>query len=294
MQAETLFASGKRDHSRQKLIALLDQNLPFYLRLSASRLLIKVYKSAGEWQLAFELLEELNQTQLISQSKIFAVQELLDSQQQEKVLNRKNQELKALNHEKDELLQIVAHDLKNPLSATQLTLHLLLKKSEGRTLDWMLPRIERVNGSIENTFGIVSQLTTATLLETATESDSTEGFSDINFMEIVHSAVNDHLISAEHKQQQLIIHEQIPCVVYGNEMWLKQIIANLLSNAIKYSDSGSTTQIFMSKCWEDQGVCLEIKDEGLGLDEQDLQNMFQKFDRLSSTPTGGESSTGLG
>lgn len=293
-QAEILFANQKLDECREELLVLIENNIPFHLKVSTYRLLIDVYRVAGNWQLAIESLEEFNNIQLISQSKLLTVQQLLDSQRQEKELSQKNEELRELYQEKDELLQIVAHDLKNPLSAAHLNLQITLKNPETRSRDWIMQRLERVNRSVTNAFDIVSQLSTATLLESTTESDKAEPFTRVDLMNLIEAVVNEQVILAEQKQQQLLFVQPVPCLVHGNELWLWQMVSNLLSNAIKYSNPAAVTQVSMYKCWDGQGICLEIKDEGLGLNEVDLQGVFKKYNRLSSTPTGGESSTGLG
>ena len=293
-QAEVLFASQKFEDCRKELLVLLDNNIPFHLNVSTYKLLIDVYRVTGKWQLAVESLEEFKNMQLISQSKLLTMQQLLDSQRQEKVLSQKNVELRELHHEKDELLQIVAHDLKNPLSAAHLNLQITLKKPETRSRDWIIQRLERVNRSVTNAFDIVSQLSTATLLESTTESDKAEQFTRVDLMNLIESVVNEQVILAEQKQQQLLFVQPVSCLVHGNELWLRQMVSNLLSNAIKYSNPAAVTQVLMYECWDGQGICLEIKDEGLGLNEADLQGLFKKYNRLSSTPTGGESSTGLG
>ena len=67
---------------------------------------------------------------------------------------------------------------------------------------------------------------------------------------------------------------------------------NLLSNAIKYSYSNSTIKIIAKKI--DDFVEIEFKDQGQGLNDEDAEKLFKKFAKLSSKPTGRESSNGLG
>lgn len=63
--------------------------------------------------------------------------------------------------------------------------------------------------------------------------------------------------------------------VYSDSKWLKLIIHQLLTNAIKYSDKGQTVTIYAKK--EEDHVFLSVRDEGIGIEKADLQNIFDLF-----------------
>jgi len=71
-----------------------------------------------------------------------------------------------------------------------------------------------------------------------------------------------------------------------------QIVENLVSNAIKFSPQGK--EVFVKTYSENGKACLEVMDEGPGFNEDDKKKLFEKFQKLSAKPTGGESTTGLG
>jgi len=73
---------------------------------------------------------------------------------------------------------------------------------------------------------------------------------------------------------------------------MKQVIDNLLSNAAKYSPAGSTITVELHA---QDGQCgFSVIDQGPGIPENERGQLFKDFGRLSTTPTGGETSTGLG
>jgi signal transduction histidine kinase len=75
---------------------------------------------------------------------------------------------------------------------------------------------------------------------------------------------------------------------------MKQVIDNLLSNAVKYSPPGSNVRAFVQPN-PDNGTCsFSVRDQGPGIPEDERDKLFKDFSRLSSKPTGGEKSTGLG
>jgi len=75
---------------------------------------------------------------------------------------------------------------------------------------------------------------------------------------------------------------------------MKQVIDNLLSNAVKYSPPGSTITASVQRD-DANGTCsLSVRDQGPGIPHDERDKLFKDFSRLSSKPTGGEKSTGLG
>jgi signal transduction histidine kinase len=71
-----------------------------------------------------------------------------------------------------------------------------------------------------------------------------------------------------------------------------QILDNLISNAVKYSPRHQS--IYITLQMEAGFIRCAIKDEGPGLSQTDQEKLFGKFTRLTSRPTNGEHSTGLG
>jgi signal transduction histidine kinase len=95
--------------------------------------------------------------------------------------------------------------------------------------------------------------------------------------------------------KQIALHYQPPDFSAITQLDLnitRQILDNLVSNAIKYSPLGQN--VYVRFIETEQTIRCEIQDEGPGLSEQDQQKLFGKFTRLSTKPTAGEHSTGLG
>ena len=80
--------------------------------------------------------------------------------------------------------------------------------------------------------------------------------------------------------------------MYLDADYLGRIVDNLLTNAIKFSNRNSTVDVAAGKS-NDQ-IWISIKDKGQGFSDKDKRDLFQKFKKLSSQPTAGESSNGLG
>lgn len=87
--------------------------------------------------------------------------------------------------------------------------------------------------------------------------------------------------------------ENIPEVLFGDRLRIKQIINNLLSNACKYTDSG---RVDFKVEWLDASGSLRIivKDTGTGVKKEDIDKLFNKYDRLGVEKTSSVQGTGLG
>ncbi|MFZ6002154.1 MAG: sensor histidine kinase, partial [Bacteroidota bacterium] len=81
-------------------------------------------------------------------------------------------------------------------------------------------------------------------------------------------------------------------IVFGDSLFLIQVFENLISNALKFSEKGKQVEVEISS--SDSQVRVVVKDQGPGLTAEDQALLFKKFQRLSTHPTDGEKSTGLG
>jgi len=80
--------------------------------------------------------------------------------------------------------------------------------------------------------------------------------------------------------------------INGREVWLYKIISNLVSNSIKFSHSG--TEITIQIRSTDDDVLIAVKDQGQGIQKEEVMQIFEKHRTFSAMPTANESSSGLG
>jgi signal transduction histidine kinase len=115
----------------------------------------------------------------------------------------------------------------------------------------------------------------------------------INLAEVlneVHESFKDVL---ENKELEFLVNMEHPCpVALVDRNYLTQVYENLISNAIKFSPPQRKIQVGFQK--NNGQIITAIEDQGPGLTQEDMQLLFQKYQKLSARPTGGEQSTGLG
>ena len=95
---------------------------------------------------------------------------------------------------------------------------------------------------------------------------------------------------------EVYISENLPSMLYGDEIRIKQIVTNLLSNAIKYTSEGSITLSVDGEIPEPNQAILRISvsDTGMGIKRDDLDHLFETFRRVNEQETKGIEGTGLG
>jgi signal transduction histidine kinase len=201
-------------------------------------------------------------------------------------LAKTNQLLSELNHEKDTLMSIVAHDLKSPLNRIRGLIEVI--RLEGGVDENKTKLIKMIEDAANGGLYLITDLLDVHEIE---ENKSTH----LEAVEInaIFTRINSTFKGlAQAKEIKLIFQTDQSLVVLSNTDYLTRILDNLVSNAVKFSKRGSVVEITAVNT--DTDFRLSVKDNGPGFTEQDKSFVFQKFRRLSARPTGGESSNGLG
>lgn len=205
---------------------------------------------------------------------------------QNQALSLQNLRLENVNREKDGLIGIVAHDLRAPLNRSAALAELVA------SLGPMTPEQERFLNMIKKVSEDGARLIQDILELNAYESQQLRvELSRTNLSDLVEMSV--HAFSKQAADKDIAIDwEQRTAWGMTDEKLLARIMDNLLSNAVKFTPKGRKVSLSISADAERHWIC--VSDQGPGFSEQDKMQMFQKFQRLSARPTGGESSTGLG
>lgn len=224
-----------------------------------------------------------------------------------RTLQEQNTALQQLNQEKDEFLGIAAHGLKNPLSGIVMTASMLKDYFDTLSRDELYTGLERIESTARRMEDIVSKL----LSINAFESGQIELYPvALDLTPLITMSVGEYRERAAAKNIQLVTELAAGAVACADALMAREVVDNLISNAVKFSPLGSTVRIrtctteipclqctpgtiFSSGCVTPH-VRIEVQDEGPGINTEDEQRLFGKFERLSARPTGGEHSTGLG
>lgn len=209
--------------------------------------------------------------------------EELERQQRE--LQSQNEKLRESERRKSELVRIVSHELRTPLASilgfTSVLLNRDAAPEEQRRYLEIVDREGRRLSDLLNDFLDAERLDEGQLL---LEHEL------IDVSRVVTEQVRLFEGQSEKHRLDMVI-PQAPLTVRGDPHRLAQVVGNLLSNAIKYSPDGGTVHVLAE---QDDGVIrVSVRDEGLGIPDEQQERVFVKFFR-GDAPASGIPGSGLG
>lgn len=222
-------------------------------------------------------------------TKPFNHGEMLSRVRTHLALKAARDKLRHLAEDKDELLGILAHDLKNHLGGMQMSAQLLRERMTQAADSRPAQLCENICHSTGQLLAFVKEF----LANSAADHGFKPKSETVNLNDSVARAVQDYRDAARHKG--LDIHVALspqPALGYADRNALSQVLDNLLSNAVKFSPGGTRITVTVSP--GPLGPECAIQDQGPGFSAADKARMFRRYGRLSARPTGGEPSTGLG
>lgn len=203
-------------------------------------------------------------------------------------LSSSKSELEELQRQKDDLFAIIIHDIKNPASLIKSLVQLL------RSYDLTATEQQEIIDDIVETSARIVSLSQEVSRILALESNRIIlDMENVSIGEIIQDVARRNSIAAQNKKIVITVepNDQLPLVQVDPQK-IEEVLDNLLSNAIKFTQPGGQVLI---RSYQDNGNALvDIRDNGLGLSEEDIRNAFQRGAVLSAKPTAGENSSGLG
>ena len=193
---------------------------------------------------------------------------------------------KAAYEKKDRFLQIVTHDLKNPVNNVRLA-HYYLQTEVKDT-----PANKEALDTIEMAVHTMNDLINDFLDTAALEKGKTPlNLEPLVMEDLIWEVISRYSETANIKNITLLMGETEGEIMADPNRFM-QIMSNLVSNAIKFSPNDRFVTI--SSIVEDEKVRLMVTDEGPGIPADEQNALFEPFSKLTPRPTNGESSTGLG
>lgn len=195
--------------------------------------------------------------------------------------------LTELNELKDKYLGIAAHDLRNPLSSIRGMSEMLIEMDVDK--DTQKSFVESINRVSNQMLTLINDLLDVSVIESGGfKLNFTEG----NLSDLIDERAGIATVNAKRKKITLSTDLQKVSNCMFDADRFRQVADNLITNAIKFSPA--ETNIHLTCQEMGNSIEIAVSDQGPGIPPEEIHKLFGTFQTLSTRPTGGEKSTGLG
>ncbi len=197
------------------------------------------------------------------------------------------------NEAKSHFLSTMSHDIRTPMNAILGLNEMVLRDSHEEEI---VAYSESIRTAGKTLLGLINDILDFSKIE-AGKMDIINV--DYNFVSMLNDLMNMVQGKAEDKglKFNLDVDRNIPTIIHGDEIRIKQIIMNILSNAVKYTKEGSVT--FKAGFQKSEGpdsirLIISVSDTGIGIKPEDRERLFKAFERIDENRNRNIEGTGLG
>jgi len=202
--------------------------------------------------------------------------------QQAKIEDHLDVVYSALEHEREQrllksrMVAMFSHDFRNPLSVILSSANLMLDYDDKLTPDRRHKKLKRIVASTHLLMRMIDEMLLLAEMEDDQYAPSPEA---IHLSHFVEDVVED-FIDIHNETHNIHYESSVTGETYIDPDLVRQIVANLVSNATKYSPPNSN--ILVKLIATDISIDLFVQDEGIGIPQQDLDNLFEPFHRAEN------------
>ncbi|MCO5250121.1 MAG: hybrid sensor histidine kinase/response regulator [Candidatus Kapabacteria bacterium] len=240
---------------------------------------------------AFDKYELITKNRLLIR-KLKEAKQSLENKVKERTqeLESANANLLQLNIEKNKYIGMAAHDLRSPIGSAFSFSNLLIEDYTVFSQNEHVDFLKIINERCLFALNLIENFLDASKIESGIlDLDVKEN----DYCELVQSCISQNSIYAQKKSQQIIFNSEQPKIKFSvDRNKIEQVLDNLISNAIKYSHKNK--KIWVSVRIENNNLITEVKDEGPGIPENELDSVFVAYKTTTIKSTNNEKSTGLG
>ncbi|MBH3429783.1 hybrid sensor histidine kinase/response regulator [Pseudomonas alkylphenolica] len=192
---------------------------------------------------------------------------------------------------RDDFMSIVSHEVRTPLNGlileTQLRkMHLARDNADAFTLDKMRAMVERDERQINSLIRLIEDILDVSRIRTGKLSIRPSQF---DLTQLVAGLIENLDAQAAAAESSIEFAGQEPLIGVWDAFRIEQVVANLLTNALRY---GANRPIQVRTFVQQHLACIEVRDQGIGISEQNQQRIFQQFERVDANQ--GKAGLGLG
>ena len=188
--------------------------------------------------------------------------------------------------ERDDFIELLAHDLKNPLAAMKGYSQLATRRLRQGDMTYVARALEMIDDKSEQLRRLMDDILDVTRLAAGTFSIVRE---ELNLARLLHNEVE--AVQTTTTAHNLLLDAAGSCLILGDADRLAEVLQNLLTNAIRYSPAGGPITVHLTEA--DGQAVVAICDEGIGIAAEDLPRIFDRAYRGQGTRVKGGRGLGL-
>ena len=216
---------------------------------------------------------------------------LVDITYEEELLER----LRVSDRAKTDFLTNMSHEIRTPINGIMGMNSILLRQIDTLPREKIAEYAGNMQRASRTLLAIVNDILDISKIESGKMELLCEGYE-------LASLINDcyTIVASNCKKKNLDLYmeidENLPSILYGDDVRIRQVVNNFLSNAVKYTKRGHVIlKISYSRIDEENiNLRIDVKDSGIGIQKKDMENLFQNFTRLEEHKNRNIEGTGLG
>ena len=205
-------------------------------------------------------------------------------------LDAENRELQRINEAKIQFLSMVSHELRTPLTSMMAYADIMKSNKRGNLEDKDINRLDVIRRNGRRLTLLIGDLLDVSRIESGALKLTVADFDMNQVVEEIYESFIPLTDAKKQKIKMVLPHEGVACSADRDR--LSQVIWNLVSNASKYSPDSS--EVIVTMRTDDEKVYVSVKDNGIGISEEDQKQLFTSFFRANNKETRSEAGTGLG
>ena len=190
---------------------------------------------------------------------------------------------------KSDFLANMSHELKTPLNSINIISSVMTKNRNQKLDEEQIKNLDIINNCGNHLLYLINDVLDISKLD-AGNIKTISG--DFDFKKFIYLIKEEYSNQMKEKNLQFTInYDDKITSIHNDELKIKQIIENLLSNAIKFTNKGEIT---LSVKDDNDYMIIEIKDDGIGIEESKLKDIFLRFKQVDESTSRKYTGTGLG
>jgi signal transduction histidine kinase/HAMP domain-containing protein len=204
---------------------------------------------------------------------------------------RTAERLREVDRLKSEFLASMSHELRTPLNSIIGYTEIMLMGLDSELDPETLEDVQAIYDNGQHLLRIINDVLDLAKIEAGRLELNEEEVSVEALVDAASSSVTGLLVNKDKPVEFKVEVEGDLPTIQGDQVRLNQVINNLTSNAVKFTDEGHITL----RAFKDDGwICIEVEDTGIGIAEEDLNNIFERFQQVDGSNARKQEGTGLG